>query len=142
MRRIECRTCGSVKRERLDFLADNPRYTKRFAFYVGRRCRQGSIRDVAKVAGVSTGTVSNVLNRPDIVAESTRRRVLQAVESTGFIRNTQAHQLRGGRSQTVGVVVLDVANPLAKAGQAVSAGGVPAGAALGVPQAQDRGTLH
>ncbi len=70
-----------------------------------------TIRDVAKVAGVSTGTVSNVLNRPDIVAESTRRRVLQAVESTGFIRNTQAHQLRGGRSQTVGVVVLDVANP-------------------------------
>ena len=70
-----------------------------------------TIRDVAKVAGVSTGTVSNVLNRPDIVAEATRRRVLDAVESTGFIRNTQAHQLRGGRSHTVGVVVLDVANP-------------------------------
>ena len=70
-----------------------------------------TIRDVAKVAKVSTGTVSNVLNRPDIVAESTRQRVLAAVESTGFIRNTQAHQLRGGRSHTVGVVVLDVANP-------------------------------
>ena len=42
VRRIECRTCGSVKRERLDFLADNPRYTKRFAFYVGRRCQQAS----------------------------------------------------------------------------------------------------
>src|ERR1019366_5842889 len=70
-----------------------------------------TIRDVAKVAGVSTGTVSNVLNRPDIVAESTRQRVLDAVESTGFIRNTQAYQLRGGRSHTVGVVVLDVSNP-------------------------------
>ena len=70
-----------------------------------------TIRDVAKVAKVSTGTVSNVLNRPDIVAESPRQRVLAAVESTGFIRNTQAHQLRGGRSHTVGVVVLDVANP-------------------------------
>jgi len=70
-----------------------------------------TIRDVAKVARVSTGTVSNVLNRPDIVADSTRQRVLDAVESTGFIRNTQAYQLRGGRSHTVGVVVLDVSNP-------------------------------
>lgn len=70
-----------------------------------------TIRDVAKVAGVSTGTVSNVLNRPAIVALETRQRVLAAVESTGFIRNTQAYQLRGGRSHTVGVVVLDVANP-------------------------------
>ncbi|NNN08122.1 MAG: LacI family DNA-binding transcriptional regulator [Acidimicrobiaceae bacterium] len=70
-----------------------------------------TIRDVAKVAGVSTGTVSNVLNRPDIVAGATRQRVLDAVDSTGFIRNTQAYQLRGGRSHTVGVVVLDVSNP-------------------------------
>src|SRR5258707_11683817 len=37
---------ATVKRERLDFLADNPHFTKRFAFYVGRRCRQASIRDV------------------------------------------------------------------------------------------------
>jgi LacI family transcriptional regulator len=70
-----------------------------------------TIRDVARVAGVSTGTVSNVLNRPDIVATATRQRVLDAVDSTGFIRNTQAYQLRGGRSHTVGVVVLDVSNP-------------------------------
>jgi transposase len=48
MRRLACRRCGKVKRERLDFLADNARFTKRFAFYVGRRCRQASIRDVAK----------------------------------------------------------------------------------------------
>ncbi len=70
-----------------------------------------TIRDVAKRAGVSTGTVSNVLNRPSIVADTTRQRVLEAVEYTGFIRNTQAHQLRGGRSHIVGVVVLDVSNP-------------------------------
>ena len=60
MRRIECRTCGSVKRERLDFLADNPRYTKRFAFYVGRRCRQGSIRDVAKELRLDWDTVKTL----------------------------------------------------------------------------------
>src|SRR5271170_7050770 len=48
VRRIECGACASVKRERLEFLADNPHFTKRFAFYVGRRCRQAAIRDVAK----------------------------------------------------------------------------------------------
>jgi len=39
LRRVACRRCGAVKRERLDWLAANPHYTKRFAFYVGRRCR-------------------------------------------------------------------------------------------------------
>jgi transposase len=47
VRRIACRRCGKVKRERFDFLADNPLYTKRFAYYVGRRCRDGTIKDVA-----------------------------------------------------------------------------------------------
>src|SRR2546422_136285 len=46
VRRIDCRGCGKVKRERLDFLADNPLYTKRFAYYVGRRCRSATIKDV------------------------------------------------------------------------------------------------
>ena len=36
VRRVDCRRCGGVKRERLDWLADNPLYTKRFAFYVGQ----------------------------------------------------------------------------------------------------------
>ncbi len=48
VRRLFCRDCGKVKREKLDFLADNPLYTKRFAFYVGRRCWQATIKDVAK----------------------------------------------------------------------------------------------
>ena len=46
-----------MKRERLDFLADNPRFTKRFAYYVGRRCRQASIRDVAKELKLDWDTV-------------------------------------------------------------------------------------
>jgi LacI family transcriptional regulator len=70
-----------------------------------------SIREVAKRAGVSLGTVSNVLNRPEIVAEETRQRVLQAIEEIGFVRNGSARQLRAGRSQHIGLVVLDVANP-------------------------------
>src|SRR6266516_3168094 len=70
-----------------------------------------SIRDVAAYAGVSVGTVSNVLNRPDVVAEPTRSRVQAAIKQLGFIRNESARQLRAGRSRTVGLVVLDVANP-------------------------------
>jgi transposase len=48
LRRVGCLRCGAVKRERLDWLADNPRYTKRFAFYVGRRCRAAAIADIAE----------------------------------------------------------------------------------------------
>src|SRR6516164_4829587 len=47
VRRLDCRHCGKVKRERLDFLADNPLYSKRFAYYIGRRCRSATIKDVA-----------------------------------------------------------------------------------------------
>jgi transposase len=46
-RRVQCRSCGKVKRERLEFLADNPFYTTRFAFHVGRRCREATVKDVA-----------------------------------------------------------------------------------------------
>ena len=72
---------------------------------------RASIKDVARVAGVSVGTVSNVLNRPDFVSEPTRQRVQQAMSELGFVRNATARQLRAGHSQTVGVVVLDLANP-------------------------------
>jgi len=70
-----------------------------------------SIREVAAHAGVSVGTVSNVLNRPDIVAPPTRERVHAAIKALGFVRNESARQLRAGRSRTIGLVVLDVANP-------------------------------
>jgi len=46
-----------VKQEKLDWLADSPFYTKRFAFYVGRRCRDASIRDVAKELHLDWKTV-------------------------------------------------------------------------------------
>jgi LacI family transcriptional regulator len=70
-----------------------------------------SVVDVAARAGVSLGTVSNVLNRPDRVAPATRDRVMQAIRDLGFIRNEAARQLRAGRSRTIGLVVLDVGNP-------------------------------
>jgi LacI family transcriptional regulator len=73
--------------------------------------RRVTIRDVAQLAQVSLGTVSNVLNNPSSVATGTRNRVLDAINSTGFVRSTAAHQLRVGKSRTVGVVLLDISNP-------------------------------
>jgi LacI family transcriptional regulator len=70
-----------------------------------------SIKQVAREAGVSVGTVSNVLNRPEQVAPATRQRVQDAITALGFVRNESARQLRAGRSRTIGMVVLDVANP-------------------------------
>jgi LacI family transcriptional regulator len=70
-----------------------------------------SIRDVAKLAGVSVGTVSNVLNRPGEVSADSVQRVNAAIEELGYIRNDAARQLRAGVSSTVGFVVLDGQNP-------------------------------
>ena len=47
IRRIACKRCGKVTQEQLDWLADHPFVTKRFAFFVGRRCRTMTITDVA-----------------------------------------------------------------------------------------------
>lgn len=69
------------------------------------------IGDVARHAGVSVGTVSNVLNRPHIVAERTRSRVEDAIRRLGFVPNASARQLREGASRAAGVLVLDIANP-------------------------------
>ena len=60
VRRLDCRRCGKVKRERLDFLADNPLYTKRFAYYVGRRCRSATIKDVAAELKLDWHTVKTL----------------------------------------------------------------------------------
>ncbi len=70
-----------------------------------------SIKEVARRAGVSLGTVSNVLNRPQSVTPQTRQRVLDAIEELGYVRNDSARHLRAGRSRTVAIVVLDVSNP-------------------------------
>jgi len=48
IRRVCCQSCGKVKQEKLAWLADNPLYTKRFAWYVGRRCRTAPIQAVAR----------------------------------------------------------------------------------------------
>jgi LacI family repressor for deo operon, udp, cdd, tsx, nupC, and nupG len=70
-----------------------------------------NIYEVAKRAGVSTATVSRVLSRPEMVADTTRRKVMRAVETLGYVPNATAKNLRSHRTGKLLVTVPDIANP-------------------------------
>ncbi len=73
--------------------------------------RRPTILDVAQLAGVSTGTVSNVIGNPSRVRPQTRSRVESAIAQLGFRPNQIARSLTRQRSQVVGMIVPDVGNP-------------------------------
>ncbi|NED98935.1 LacI family DNA-binding transcriptional regulator [Phytoactinopolyspora halotolerans] len=66
--------------------------------------------DVARRAGVSLGTVSNVINNPGVVAERTLRKVQDAIDELGFVPNQVARSLAVGHANTIGFVIVDLAN--------------------------------
>ncbi|QMV52324.1 HTH-type transcriptional regulator GalS [Ewingella americana] len=70
-----------------------------------------TIRDVAKLAGVSVATVSRVLNNPAIASKEARELVLHAVAALGYRPNANAQALATQSSDTIGVVVMDVSDP-------------------------------
>lgn len=72
---------------------------------------RASIRDVAALAGVSIGTVSNTINRPERVRKHTREAVERAIAELGFVPNQLARVLTGASSQVIGLVVLDIESP-------------------------------
>ena len=69
------------------------------------------IKDVAREAGVSTATVSHVINNTRYVSDEVRARVLEAIERCDYYPNAQARSLASGRSHTLGLVVSDIMNP-------------------------------
>lgn len=73
--------------------------------------RSVGIREVADAARVSIGTVSNVLNQPDRVSAATLAKVQSVIDDLGFVRNDLARQLKMGGGTTLGMIVLNVANP-------------------------------
>lgn len=73
--------------------------------------RGATIVDVARLSGVSKSTVSNVICNPELVAEQTRLRVLEAIERLDYRPNGIARDLKRMRTATVGVIVGDLANP-------------------------------
>lgn len=70
-----------------------------------------TIRDVAKEANVSEGTVSNVFNNRPYVTSATRQKVLDAAQRVGYQRNTLARALRLGRGSVLGLCLRDISNP-------------------------------
>jgi LacI family transcriptional regulator len=70
------------------------------------------LRDVARHAGVSMGTVSHVLNHPDKVSEKTIARVRASIEALGFVRDANASSLAAGGARSIGLVVIDLGNSL------------------------------
>ncbi|TCC50335.1 LacI family transcriptional regulator [Kribbella pittospori] len=76
-----------------------------------RRRKKASVKDVAALAGVSLGTVSNVVNSPEIVSADLRARVQDAIDKLGWIPNESARSLRVGHSRSIALVIMDISNP-------------------------------
>ncbi len=70
-----------------------------------------TMREVARRAGVSLATVSRVLNNTQYISEETRRRVLEAVREFNYHKNVHARRLATGRSDLLGLVISEIANP-------------------------------
>jgi transposase len=100
LRRVNCWWCGGVKSERLDWLADNPLYTKRFAYFVGRRCRDSTIKAVADELLLDWHTVKELDKQ--YMAEQLRRAASPAPRAIGI------DEIAMGRGQSYRIVVSDL----------------------------------
>jgi DNA-binding LacI/PurR family transcriptional regulator len=69
------------------------------------------IKDVARKAGVSTATVSHVINNTKYVTDATREKVLRAIKQCNYYANAHARTLASGRSNIIGLLVSDISNP-------------------------------
>jgi LacI family transcriptional regulator len=70
-----------------------------------------TVRDVARLAGVSLGTASAVINGVQTVSSERRERVLRAMQALDYRPNELSRSLKSKRSRTIGVVVPDITNP-------------------------------
>jgi len=70
-----------------------------------------SIKDIASEAGVSTATVSHVINKTRFVSDEVQARVLKAIELHNYYPNAHARSLASGNSRIFGLVISDIANP-------------------------------
>lgn len=69
-----------------------------------------TLHDVARLAGVSIKTVSNVVNEHPYVRDETRRRVLDAIAALGYTPNLSARSLRSGRTNVIALMIPDLRN--------------------------------
>jgi len=100
VRRVACRGCGKVRQEKLDWLAVNPFYTKRFAFLVGRRCRESSVKAVAAELALDWETVKELDKQ--YMAEQLRRVGVPGPRAIGV------DEIAVGRGHSYRIVVSDL----------------------------------
>jgi LacI family transcriptional regulator len=110
-------------------VAAEPHPARRSTALTEANMKRVGIRDVAERAGVSISTVSNALNRPQMVSERLVERVRTAADQLGYVPLQAAQQLRAGRSGLLGMTVINIANPffadmVAGAEDAASAAGL------------------
>lgn len=72
--------------------------------------KKTSIKDIAKLSGVSVATVSRVINNNGRFSEETRKKILDVIEETGYQMNFSAKSLRMNKSFSVGILVPDISN--------------------------------
>jgi transposase len=82
VRRVQCKRCNKVKQEKLPWLANNPFYTKRFSYYVGRKCRAMTVTDVAKELKLDWHTVKSL--EKEYMQEQLRRNPVAAPRAIGI----------------------------------------------------------
>lgn len=70
------------------------------------------MEDVARLAGVSTATVSRVLNNPEVVSRHTRTRVMAAIEELDYKLNLAARSLRTNQTRTIAIVIPTISEPV------------------------------
>lgn len=106
VRRVRCKRCGKVKREKLPWLANNPFYTKRFSYYVGRKCRAMTIKDVAKELKLDWHTVKSL--DKEYMQEQLRRNPVAAPRAIGI----DEISLRKGHTYRIVVSDLERGKPI------------------------------
>ena len=72
--------------------------------------KKSTIYDVAKIAGVSPSTISRVMNTPEIVAEDTRQKVINAVKELAYIPNMMAASMPKRKTNYIGLIIPDITN--------------------------------
>lgn len=106
IRRVDCKKCGKVKQETLAWLADNPFYTKRFAFFVGRRCRSMTIKDVAEETRLDWKTIK------DLDAQYMREQLRRAGTPVPKVVGIDEISIRKGHTYRIVVSDLERRRPI------------------------------
>ena len=106
IRRVDCWRCGTVKQEKLDWLADNPFYTKRFSFFVGRRCQTMTVKDVAQETHLAWWTIR------DLEMEYMREQLRRAGQPAPKVVGIDEISIRKGHTYRIVVSDLERRRPI------------------------------